>query len=470
MGRHKKNKTSPLIKYLFTSMLIITAVALGLIKFIDIFPGKYFTILVGVFVIICFVLSCFLFNRKPILKILGGLTTTAYMFIMIIAIVYELNTIDFLKKIGESEYSTLNYSVLVLEKSNVNKLSDLKNEKMGLVEDNFDAVSSMLNKKVNVKYEKYDFYTELTDKLQKEQIKAIVIEDSLLDILRDENLDVVNKSKVIDKFSVDVKQKDIKKKVNVTKKPFNIYISGIDTYGKINSVSRSDVNMVLTVNPKKKTILITSIPRDYFVKLHGYDEYDKLTHAGIYGVNTSVKTVEDIFGIKINYYVKVNFTSLVKIVDTIDGIDVNSKYAFISQDGYKFNEGKNHLNGKEALSFTRERKNLPDGDRSRVENHQEVLSAIINKSLNKNILSKYNSLIKSLKPSMVTNFTNSEITSFIKMQLKHNYDWKIEYVSLDGTDGYEYTYSYPKNKLYVMIPSSESVEDAINKINENMKK
>ena len=470
MTKRRKTKTAPLIKYLFTSMIIITAVAIGLIKFIDIFPGKYFSILVGVFAIVCFVLTCFLFNKKTIVKVFGGLLTTLYMFIMILAIVYELNTIDFLKKIGESEYITLNYSVMVLNKSGIDKLSDLKDKKVGIVEENADAVQSKINKNVRVKYEKYEFYIDLTDKLQKEQISAIIIEDSLLEILKEENLDVIDKSKVIDKFSIDIKQKDIKKKVNVTKTPFNIYISGIDTYGKINSVSRSDVNMILTVNPKTRKILITSIPRDYYVKLNGYNEYDKLTHAGIYGVNTSIKTIEDLFGIKINYYIKVNFTSLVKIVDTLDGIDVDSKYEFISQDNYKYTKGINHLDGKKALSFVRERKALPEGDRSRVENHQTVLSAIIDKALSKNTLSKYNTLLKSLKPSLVTNFTNGEITSFIKMQLKNNYKWEIEYNSLDGTDGFEYTYSYPKHKLYVMIPDLETVNNSINKINENLKK
>nr|MCR5787885.1 LCP family protein [Bacilli bacterium] len=241
-------------------------------------------------------------------------------------------------------------------------------------------------------------------------------------------------------------------------------------YGSINSVSRSDVNIILSVNPEKGKIIITSIPRDYYVKLHKNGEYDKLTHAGIYGVEESVSTIEDLLGIDINYYVKVNFTSLVKFVDTIDGIDVDSKYAFKSDDGYSYNVGKNHLNGKKALSFARERHALPKGDKSRGENHQAILTGIINKVSNKSILVKYNDLLKSLKPSIVTNFTNSEITSFVKNQIKKDTKWQIEYVNLDGTDGYEYTYSYQRNKLYVMIPDESTIETAKEKINELMKK
>ena len=470
MGRNKKTKTSPLITYLFVSMLILSIITVGLIRFIDILPGKYFGVLVSVFVIIDFILSSLLFHKKVFTKVLGGLVTTFYIFLMIVAIIYELNTIDFLKKIGKSEYSTLNYHVLVKTNSNINKIEDIKGNKILLVEEYSEEVVKVLSKKVNFKYEKCSLYTDLSDKLLSGQTEIIVIEDSVLRILEDENPDFISKTKSIYDFSIDIKQKEIKKGVDITKKPFNIYISGIDTYGNINSVSRSDVNIIATINPKTSKIILTTIPRDYYVKLSGKNEYDKLTHAGIYGIDTSVSTIEDLLNIKINYYVKVNFTSLVKVVDTLEGIDVDSKYAFTSQDGISFKRGINHMSGKEALSFSRERKALPMGDKSRGENHQAVLTGIINKALNKSVLTKYSSLIKSLKPSVVTNFTNSEITDFVKMQLDKNIKWDITYVNLDGTDGFEYTYSYTKNKLYVMIPDDASVKNASDIINENFKK
>ena len=470
MTKGKKVKKSPLIKYLFVSMLILTIVTVGLIKFIDILPNNYFGILVGVFAIINFVLSILLFNSKILIRIFGGLLTTCYMFIMIVAIIYELNTIDFLKKIGKNEYKTLNYHVMVLNDSKINKLSDINGKKITLVDEYSEDVIRILSKDVNFKYEKVVLYTDLSDKLIKKQAEIIIIEDSVLRILEDENPDFISNSKTIYNFTVDIKQKEVKKSVNITKKPFNVFISGIDTYGNINSVSRSDVNLIATINPENHTIILTSIPRDYYVKLYDKNEYDKLTHAGIYGIDTSIKTIEDFMNIKINYYVKVNFTSLVKVVDELGGIDVDSKFAFTSQDGFTYKKGINHLNGKEALSFSRERKALPRGDKSRGENHQAVLTAIINKSLTKSVLTKYSSLIKSLKPSLVTNFTNSEITDFIKMQLDRNIKWKITYLNLDGTDGYEYTYSYTKNKLYVMIPDQSSIDSASMTINENFKK
>mgnify|MGYP000007766483 FL=1 len=162
----------------------------------------------------------------------------------------------------------------------------------------------------------------------------------------------------LDAIKVEIKNEDIGKSVDVTNKPFNVYISGIDTYGSINKVSRSDVNILMSVNPIKKEILLTNIPRDYYVKLHTFKEYDKITHAGIYGVNESIKTIEDLLDTKINYYIKVNFTSLVDIVDALDGITVNSNYIFVSNDGYSYVKGANVLDGKKALSFARERKSF----------------------------------------------------------------------------------------------------------------
>ena len=470
MPRKKKKKHSPLIVYLFISMLIITSITIGLIYFIDILPFNYFSLLTGLILVIDLIFSVMLFSSKPVVKVFGGLVTTFYILIMILAIIYELNTIDFLKKIGDKEYITLNYNVVVLKSSSYTDLPSIKGEKVGIVNGYNEEVTSKLDKKVKVKYTSYSNYSELVDRLINKHINVILLEDSQYKILEEEYTGFENKVSVIYKFSVDVKQKTEKEKTNITKKPFNIFISGIDTYGNINSVSRSDVNMIMSINPTDKKILLTSIPRDYYVKLSGINEYDKLTHAGMYGIDTSIDTVETLLDTKINYYIKVNFSSLVKVVNTLDGIDVDSKYQFTSQDGYSFKKGINHLDGKKALSFARERKALPDGDRSRGENHQAVLAAIINKASSKSILTNYNSLLKSLKPSLVTNLSNKELTSFIKMQIDKDIKWNITYVNLDGSDGYEYTYSYAKNKLYVMIPDEETVENAKEEIRKILEK
>ena len=175
-------------------------------------------------------------------------------------------------------------------------------------------------------------------------------------------------------MSIKTKSKSIAKKVKVTKESFNIFISGIDTYGKISSVSRSDVNMVVTVNPKTKQILMTSIPRDYYVTLHGVKGYkDKLTHASLLGIENSVMTVEDLLDIDINYYIKVNFSSVINVVDSLGGVDVYSEYDFTSIDGYHYSKGYNKVNGEEALSFVRERKAFASGDNQRIKKQNKSL-------------------------------------------------------------------------------------------------
>ena len=191
---------------------------------------------------------------------------------------------------------------------------------------------------------------------------------------------------------------------------------------------------------------------------------DKLTHAGIYGIETSIATLENLLDTEINYYVKVNFTSLISVVDALDGITVNSKYSFTSQDGYTYQKGINELNGEEALSFVRERKAFSGGDRTRGENQELVLSAIINKALKPSIIINYADLLKAVKGGFITNLTDDDITKIIKKEIDEPHNWQIESISLDGTDSYNYTYSYSKSKLYVMEPNMESVNAAIKKM------
>lgn len=468
MARRKKR--SALTKYLFVSIFLVSFIVLFLIYFIDILPKNYFGVLTGLFMTINIIFSMLLFSRSNVVSGFGKFFSAIYMILMIIAAIYELNTIDFLKKIGNSEYLTINYNVVVLNSSEYKDVQSIKDQKLGILDSYSEDALTKLSKKVTTSYYKSNNYTQLVDKLFDKSLKVILLEDSVIDILKEEDENFNKKIKIIYEFSIDVKQKSIKDKANITKEPFNIYVSGIDTYGSVNSVSRSDVNIIMTINPKNKKIILTWIPRDYYVKLSNVNEYDKLTHAGIYGVETSVNTIEDLLDIDINYYIKLNFSSLTKTVDTIGGITVDSKYSFTSQDGYKYTTGKNNLDGKKALSFVRERKNLPNGDKSRGENQLAVLSAIIEKTSSKSIITKYNSFLKTLKQSFVTNLSNKEITDFIKMQIDKDIKWDIVNVSLDGTDGYEYTYSYSKNKLYVMLPDEDTISHAKDVINEQLKK
>jgi LCP family protein required for cell wall assembly len=379
---------------------------------------------------------------------------------------------------GNVNYKTYNFSVLVLKDSGYEEIEDLENKTLGYYETSnvdSDLVLEEINKEVDASLKDGSSYEDLVEKLLNGELDSIVMEDSYLSMLEDGDYsyegidDFIEKSQVIYTFSIKVEVEDISKDLDVTKKVFNIYISGMDEYGTVSSVSRSDVNIIATINPQTKQILLTSIPRDYYVQVNGTTGLkDKLTHAGLYGVESSVATIEDLLGIEINYYVKVNFTSVVEIIDAIDGVEVYSEYDFTSKDSFHYSKGYNKVNGEEALSFARERYAFAAGDNQRGKNQQALIEAIIRKCTSSSIIYKYNSLLKSIDGSFITNMSSNRITSLIKMQLNDMSSWTVTSNNLVGNDSYEYTYSYSSQKLYVMVPDEESIEEASALINSVM--
>ena len=464
----RKEKVMPFFKFLAIAMAIITIITLCLFYFIDILPGEYFLVLCVLLILFNIIFSCLILVRRGAKRrAVGTVLSILYIILLVLVIIYELNTIGFLKKLGFVNYKTENYSVLVLKDSKYEELSDLDGKTMGSLEftsDGLKDAKEKIEKNITIDFKTTSDITALKESFLKEEIASMLIEDSMLAMLNESDSNFANSYKVIYDFSLDVETEDIASEVDITKDAFNIYVSGIDTYGSVSSVSRSDVNMIITVNPKTHKILITSIPRDYYVTLAGKNAKDKLTHAGIYGIEESVATLENLLDININYYVKVNFTSVIDIVDALGGVNVYSKYSFTSQDGYYYNQGYNSVDGKKALSFVRERKSFSEGDRTRVENQAAMIEALINKAISPSIITRYTSLLNALSNSFITNLKTEDITNFIKMQIDDMPSWDIENISLNGRDGFDYTYSYGGTKLYVMIPDNETVINATNKI------
>lgn len=471
--KKKKGKIMPFFKFLAIAMALITIITLCLFKFIDILPGEYFIVLCILLILIDVGLSLLILTRKGVKRrAVGSVLSIIYIIFLILAIIYELNTIGFLKKIGFTDYKTENYSVLVLKDSDYEKIEDLDGESIGSLEFNTDGLEKAkekIEKEITPEFITTDNITTLKDDFLAEEYAGMLIEDSMLSMVNESDGEFSESYRVIYEFSVDVETENIAEEVNITEESFNIFISGIDTYGSISSVARSDVNMVITVNPNTHKILITSIPRDYYVTLAGKNAKDKLTHAGIYGIETSVGTIENLLDIKINYYIKVNFTSLLDIVEALGGVNVYSEYSFTSKDGYYYQKGYNNVDGKKALSFVRERGAFTEGDRVRVKNQAAMIEALINKAISPSIIVKYTSLLNALDGSFVTNIPTKDITDFIKKQIDEMPEWEFENISLDGSNGYDYTYSYGGTKLYVMIPDNETVINATNKINEVLK-
>lgn len=471
--KSNKNKSNGFRKYLAISLGVISIIVLWLVYFINVLPMEYFIVLCFLLLIIDVIVIALLLSFGTIKNILGGFCSLLLIVTMIMGINYELNTLDFFKQFGFNEYKTENYGIYVLKSSNYENIVDLENKSIAHLELKKNAglnkMVDKITKKIEFKSKTYDDIYSMVSDLIGEKIEGIILEEAQVEILKEENYNEYELLKSIYGDAIELSIKKNKSNIDITKDSYNIYISGIDTYGNITNVSRSDVNILATVNPVKKDILLTNIPRDYYVKLHSFNEYDKLTHAGIYGIDESISTIEDLLDTKINYYVKVNFTSVIDIVDALDGIVVNSNYSFTTVDGYSFKKGTNYLDGKEALSFARERKAFKEGDRIRGENQQLILTSIINKATSTKIITNYTEILKAVKGKFITNIKDEEITKLIKMQFSDGQAWNIKSISVNGVDSYDYVYSYKKNKLYVMRPIQETVDNAKGKIKDVMK-
>ena len=486
MRKNKDKKKINGYKIVGILLLISSLILFGIVLYINILPMKYLLALGGILLFVNLVLDFFLFRKRVKKKPKRVCTVFALLFsiIFLIGSFFIFKTFGVLDDMSQ-DYKTYTYHVLVKSDSNAEKIEDIASKNLGYYNDNSSATKKALEKLDTVVRTKSDSYGNLdglgkalindeTDAILLENSQKIKLENagggSALNNSDSSTGDTSvlsnfgDKTKVIYTFKVRVKVDS--KGIDVTKDVFNIYISGMDEYGKVSEISRSDVNMILTINPKTKQILMTNVPRDYYVQLHDTTGYkDKLTHAGTYGVDTSIKTLEDLLGIKLDYYFKVNFSSLENIVNALDGVDVYSEYDFQSWNGYNFTKGYNHVEGKAALAFARERHTFTDGDNQRGKNQQALIEAIFRKCTSSSIITKYNSLLDSLQDSMITDMPMKSITSLAKMQLRDNASWNITSNSLTGTGSYDYTYTYNFQELYVMVPNEDSVTEAKEKIN-----
>lgn len=436
-----------------------------MVKSLDILPEKYFIAILIFLFVVNVILDYFLFRKKvkKKKKIIALCISILFIILSFFPLFYIGRTANFMESIVACDYKLENYSVVVLKSSEYKDVDDIKELSVGIYEntDGINKAKKELLNKVDVTFENYDDLDNIKKDLMDGKANVLLLEDSILSMMKEDSPEFEEAIKVIYTFKIKIKSSNEAKDVNVVLDSFNIYITGIDTYGDISSVSRSDVNIVMTVNPKTKQVLLTSIPRDYYVELHGKKgSRDKLTHAGIYGTDMSIGTIEDLLGIEINYYFKVNFTSFVDIINALGGIEAYSKYSFTSIDGYKYSEGYNKMNGEEALSFARERKAFSEGDRQRGADQQAVIEAVIKKMSNKSIISKYNSLLNSIEGKFQTNMSPEKIKSLVKMQLDDMASWNVTSISLDGSNGMGITYSGGNQQLYVMIPNWDTVDEA----------
>lgn len=486
-GYEKKteNKWPRILRNLLTSLALGAIVTFVVVTLIPMFFGivlipadvKNIALLVILLTIMYFTLSMIVsFFRasrttKAVTLTIGAIAGTALM----IGAVYLASTFLFLNSTQVGEFDDNTYAVVVQKNSDYERISDLASKKIGIL-DTVEDLGAMETLRaatsLNFQAEPVEGGVgELANELLDGKVEAIAIEQGRLRFLYDEVEDFENDTKIIYTFKSQSKTYD-SKTAAVPTEPFVVYISGIDQYGKTDSVvGRSDVNQLMVVNPETHKILLVNTPRDYYVQLAGTTGLkDKLTHAGIYGIETSIKTLEELYDVKIDYYVRVNFDSLINVVDQIGGIDIVSDQAFVAytDSSVRVAAGSNHFNGKQALAYSRERYAYETGDRHRGENQQQVMTAIIDKvSGSKALLSNYNNILQTLTGSFQTNMPGDMLIGLAQNEFTNHTDWQIETISVDGTGSMQPTYSMGVNQpLYVMIPNEVTITQAKEKIAE----
>jgi len=453
---------------------LISAALVGVAFYVGFIPLKY---IVALIVLCLFLLAYEVFSQMTDkIYIVGRVLCALICFFYIGGGYYCVNTYSAIDEMAGQQVKVDEISCIVLKDDPAQSIYDTKDYTFGILAANdrentnkaLAEVQAAIGKEpATIEYQDND---TLIDALYAKDVKVIVINEANRSPIEEYYKTFSDDTRVLNTHKVETVIQEDEKLDDITKTPFNVYLSGIDVYGSIKATSRSDVNVIVTVNPNTKQILLTSTPRDYYVPLTVSNGIpDKLTHAGIHGVDCSIGTLENLYGIDIDYYVRVNFTSVRKIVDLLGGVKVYSDYDFTSDWGPSFKKGYNQVNGKQALAFCRERHHFANGDYQRGRDHQHMIEAILNKAMSPDILPNYADLLKTASKNFQTNMSTKEITALAKMQLNDMSQWTIKYANAAGQGASKTTYSYQSRKLYVCVPDYNSVAKITKRINKVLK-
>ena len=428
---------------------------------------RFLNIIITIGLLVVLAISIFLQKTKK-----SPLVTTVVLVIFslvsLVGIFGFKQMIDITNRMNQTAaFSEVEMSIVVPKESDIKDVSQLTSVQAPTKVDknNIETLMSALkkDKKVDVKVDDVASYQEAYDNLKSGKSKAMVLSGSYASLLESVDSNYASNLKTI--YTYKIKKKNSNSAKQVDSKVFNIYISGIDTYGSISTVSRSDVNIIMTVNMNTHKILLTTTPRDAYVKIPGggADQYDKLTHAGIYGVETSEKTLENLYGIKIDYYARINFTSFLKLIDQLGGVTVHNDQAFTSLHGkFDFPVGDIQMNSEQALGFVRERYSLDGGDNDRGKNQEKVISAIVNKLASLKSVSNFTSIVNNLQDSVQTNMSLDTINALANTQLDSGSKFTVTSQAVTGTGstGQLTSYAMPNSSLYMMKLDDSSVASA----------
>lgn len=423
-------------------------------------------------------------RRNKAGKLIMGIVSLLLSGAMLYGVVAVNSVQSALSKIVGKMTETEITEVRVMNDNPATSMGDTKGYTFGYIVDadtkNTQSILDEISKSFGtIKSRGYDSMTALADALYDDEVDAILINQGYVDLLteKDGYTDFRDQTRVLYTYTTTHEVDPIVPNTSITKEPFVVYCSGIDArVDDISAKSRSDVNILAVVNPTTKQILLVNTPRDYYLPLARNGELDKLTHAGLYGIDESMKVLGNLYGVQADYYVRVNFAGLVKIVDALGGVDIESDANFTcvpmeTPDGngdytyqkYSFTKGINHVNGSQALAFARERKAFADGDNRRGQHQMTVIKAILNKACSSAVLTKYQELLKAASDAFITNMPYADISSLVQMQLGDMAGWNITTYAVSGEGSTEYCYALG-DKAWVMIKDSSKVNTAKNMI------
>jgi len=478
-----KSKFSKVLSVVLSVVLVISSFYLlyQVIR-LNVLPTKFlFPLTIGVVVLdAIFILLLVYFSKNVVSKIVCIVLTLFICVASCMGGYYISKTHNVLSSITNvAKHAKNTVSVIVKESSSIKNKSQLNGVSVGSLRLNEQgskkALKELSSEGIVLNQTEYDSMTALLEAFYNGEVDSIIINESsrsqILDMEAYSNFD--SNTRVVYQTSYKVKNNDSATSVSdITSKPFNVLISGSDTRGGFDENGRSDVIMVATVNPKTHTILLTSVPRDFYVTtacdagdrcMQG--ALDKITHTGIHGTNTTKRTVEQLLGIEINYTFKVGFDTVTELVDILGGVDVYVEPGYATTTSqFSVHEGVNHLNAQQALAFARERYSYTEGDRQRTKNQQQVLMGIVKEVTKPSVITNYAAIMDTMANTFSTTMSNEEITDLIKYQLNNNPTWKMEQYMVDGT-GDTLMCAELGDAASVMVPDQSTVKMAKDKIN-----
>ena len=459
-------------------VIMLSVVFMGLLAMTKMVPTIYMLIIGIVLAVIAAIIWLLVWHTRYTGRFIGG-TVLAVIMIAILAFggFYINKTRSAISNISGETTEVTQMAVYVKSDDAADSVEATAGYTYGILSsldrENTDGAVAHLNSEfgTEVQTKEYAGLTELADGILNGEVNAMLLNSGYLSVYEDMDGYTDFSTKIKEVGTVDVESTIQSAEESTPVEPittanggkvYTIYLSGIDTRGEMTAKSRSDVNIIATVNTDTHEILLVSTPRDYFVPLSiSGGAPDKLTHAGIYGIDVCMDTLGMLYDIDINYYFRINFGGFVKVINALGGITVNSDYDFDSKNilGYHFNKGENYVNGEQALIFARERYAFQEGDRQRGKNQMEVIRGVVKKALSPEILTSYSSILSSLDGCFGTNITYEEIAQILQQQLTNGGDWTIVSYSVNGTGATEKPYSMSQ-KAYVMVPDYNTVDKA----------